>query len=343
MAKSKQVQIIEQAAKAHGIPAALLYGVWGQESNFATGGGSLSPKGAQGPFQFMPGTAASLGIDPHNFKQAANGAAQYLAQYKSRGTKGMLAAYNAGPAGNPHNAETQAYIPKVLHFAQQYMQTHGGNLKATTTGSTSATVTQADIGGLGSFTPGKPETTDVAGAIRDSLLTKVGGGLSSVKKVGKGGILAHAMDLIHSGQYTTPGTPAKSTMPTGPTLTTTSSKTSKSTGGGGGNAKGTVVFDGKPVLAKFAAELRWARKNGWKGTVTSGVRTKSQQLTAATNFGLQHYPNGPLASNHVEGHRGAIDVSQPDQLEAILRKYPGKVNLRRKMADDPVHFSPTGY
>lgn len=117
------------------------------------------------------------------------------------------------------------------------------------------------------------------------------------------------------------------------------------TRGTGKRGKSKVAeFDGKPVLAKFLPELEWARKHGWKGTVTSGVRTKQEQLAAAKRFGLQHYgPAGPLGSNHVKGHRGAVDVSDPDSLEEILRRYPGKRRLRRGMADDPVHFSPTGH
>lgn len=108
--------IIRDAARTAGIRPALLWGVYGAETNFGKNKNNSSA-GAQGPFQFMPATAAGLGIDPHNFKQAAYAAAKYLAQYKNRGTAGMLAAYNAGPAGNPNNPETQAYIPKVKQLA----------------------------------------------------------------------------------------------------------------------------------------------------------------------------------------------------------------------------------
>jgi hypothetical protein len=109
-------------------------------------------------------------------------------------------------------------------------------------------------------------------------------------------------------------------------------------------SKRVVTFDGKAVRSDFAKQLAWARKHGWKGTVTSGFRTKSQQMAAAKGFGLQHYgPKGPLGSNHVYGHPGAVDVSDPDSLEAILKRYPGKRTLFRGMKDDPVHFSPTGH
>ena len=62
---------------------------------------AVSPAGAQGPYQFMPSTAASLGVnDPFDPTQARAGAAQYLAQlYQQFGgdAQKAIAAYNAGP------------------------------------------------------------------------------------------------------------------------------------------------------------------------------------------------------------------------------------------------------
>jgi hypothetical protein len=118
-------RIIKRAAKRESISPRTLWGVYGAESNFGHNHND-SPAGAQGPFQFMPQTAAGLGIDPHNFKQAANAAAHYLGTYKSRGYAGMLAAYNAGPAGDPNNSETQAYIPKVRALGKTWPGAKGG-------------------------------------------------------------------------------------------------------------------------------------------------------------------------------------------------------------------------
>ncbi len=116
--------VIAAAAKAAGIDPAILWGVYGAESNFGQNTNNSSA-GAQGPFQFMPATAKAMGVNPHNFRSAAFGAARYLAQYASRGVAGMLAAYNAGPAGNPNNAETRAYIPKVLALAKRWAGVDG--------------------------------------------------------------------------------------------------------------------------------------------------------------------------------------------------------------------------
>lgn len=62
---------------------------------------AVSPAGAQGPYQFMPATAASVGVqNPFDPIQARAGAAKYLAQlYQQFGGNAQqaIAAYNAGP------------------------------------------------------------------------------------------------------------------------------------------------------------------------------------------------------------------------------------------------------
>lgn len=89
---------------------------------------SFSPAGAIGIAQFMPNTAASLGIDPNNAEQSLSGAASLMksliAQFGSEAK--ALAAYNAGPATvdtavanyganwwQDIPAETQNYIQKI--------------------------------------------------------------------------------------------------------------------------------------------------------------------------------------------------------------------------------------
>jgi soluble lytic murein transglycosylase-like protein len=78
---------------------------------------ALSRAGAIGLGQLMPGTAATLGVNPHNAGQNLSGAARYLSGLMQRfGTKHydlVFAAYNAGPkavvayGGIPPNGETQ--------------------------------------------------------------------------------------------------------------------------------------------------------------------------------------------------------------------------------------------
>ena len=87
------------AAKAveHGLPEAFMARLIWKESLFDPG--AVSPKGAQGIAQFMPGTAKLRGLaDPFDTDSALAASAAYLAELKSGfGNLGRAAAaYNAG-------------------------------------------------------------------------------------------------------------------------------------------------------------------------------------------------------------------------------------------------------
>lgn len=85
---------------------------------------AVSPKGALGPSQLMPGTAHDLGVNPLDTQDNLKGGALYLKQllthYGGDSTK-AVAAYNAGPGavdqagGVPNFPETQAYVARVLN------------------------------------------------------------------------------------------------------------------------------------------------------------------------------------------------------------------------------------
>lgn len=113
-------QLFNIAGVRHGVDPRLLAAVAQVESNFNPT--AVSRAGAQGLMQFMPATAAGMGINPLDPAQAVDGAARYLRQQiDSFGSVELgLAAYNAGPGavrrhgGVPPFAETQAYVPKVL-------------------------------------------------------------------------------------------------------------------------------------------------------------------------------------------------------------------------------------
>jgi soluble lytic murein transglycosylase-like protein len=115
-------RLASEAARRHGLDPELVMAVAGVESAFVPA--AVSPKGAQGLMQLMPGTARDLGVaDP--FDPAANldGGTRYLrdllAQYDGDLSK-ALAAYNAGPGavarhqGVPPYKETRDYVKKVL-------------------------------------------------------------------------------------------------------------------------------------------------------------------------------------------------------------------------------------
>jgi len=88
---------------------------------------AVSGAGAEGLMQLMPGTAASLGVDPFDPAQAVDGGARLLAQdLQQFGSVPLaLAAYNAGAGavqqagGIPDYPETQAYVQNVLAAARE--------------------------------------------------------------------------------------------------------------------------------------------------------------------------------------------------------------------------------
>jgi hypothetical protein len=118
--------LFSRAAGRHGVDAALLAAVAQQESNFNAS--AVSPAGAQGLMQFMPATAAGLGVDPLDPSSAIDGAARYLSSLTKQfgSTELALAAYNAGPGtvsrygGIPPYPETQNYVRNVLTKAEAY-------------------------------------------------------------------------------------------------------------------------------------------------------------------------------------------------------------------------------
>ncbi|MFD0936816.1 lytic transglycosylase domain-containing protein, partial [Methylobacterium trifolii] len=90
-------RLIDGSAKARGLPIPFLTRLIWRESSFRVG--VVSPAGAQGVAQFMPGTARERGLtDPFDPEQAIPHAAHLLADLKRQfGNLGLAAAaYNGG-------------------------------------------------------------------------------------------------------------------------------------------------------------------------------------------------------------------------------------------------------
>ena len=89
--------IVEASAKTEGLPVAFFTKLIWRESSFRPT--AVSPAGAQGVAQFMPGTASERGlVDPFDPASAIPASAKFLGELKRRfGNLGLAAAaYNAG-------------------------------------------------------------------------------------------------------------------------------------------------------------------------------------------------------------------------------------------------------
>jgi soluble lytic murein transglycosylase-like protein len=119
--------LILLASRRHGVPAALVKAVIAAESSFDPG--AVSPKGAMGLMQLMPGTAKDLGVDePFHDEQNVHGGTRYLRWLFNRYGDWLrtVAAYNAGPeaveryGGVPPYRETREYVQRVLSYYRAY-------------------------------------------------------------------------------------------------------------------------------------------------------------------------------------------------------------------------------
>ena len=113
-------QLANRAAEKYGLPPELVRSVIKAESGFAAQ--AVSPKGAIGLMQLMPGTARDLGADPHDPAANVDAGTRYLRALLEKydgGLRHALAAYNAGPGavekyrGIPPYPETVNYIRRI--------------------------------------------------------------------------------------------------------------------------------------------------------------------------------------------------------------------------------------
>ena len=112
--------LADAAADKYGIPRKLVRLVMEAESGFRQD--AVSPKGAIGLMQLMPGTAQALGANPADPVQNVDAGARYLRDLLQK-YDGLLwhalAAYNAGPAavdkynGIPPYSETIQYVNRI--------------------------------------------------------------------------------------------------------------------------------------------------------------------------------------------------------------------------------------
>lgn len=115
--------LVEHAARKHGVAADFASAVAWAESRFDRI--RNSPKGARGPMQLMPGTAADLKVDDVcDPEENIDGGVRYLRALIDEFQNPLVAAaaYNAGPKavrdhdGIPPYPETINYLAEILNF-----------------------------------------------------------------------------------------------------------------------------------------------------------------------------------------------------------------------------------
>jgi hypothetical protein len=114
--------LIQKYANRYGVDPSLVRAVMRNESGFNPN--AVSPKGAQGLMQLMPGTAALMGVNnPFDPEQNIAGGVGYLRHCLDcfdHNVPLAVAAYNAGPGrvsraqGVPAIPETQAFVKNVM-------------------------------------------------------------------------------------------------------------------------------------------------------------------------------------------------------------------------------------
>ncbi len=116
--------LIKQNGNKYGVDPYLVFLVMEQESHFNTR--VVSPKGAAGLMQLMPGTSARFGVRrPHDPAQNISGGTRYLKQLLNRFNNRVdlvLASYNAGEGAVikfghkvPPYRETREYVRRISY------------------------------------------------------------------------------------------------------------------------------------------------------------------------------------------------------------------------------------
>lgn len=311
-----------QVARRYGLNPRIFRAMIQQESGFREG--LTSSAGARDIAQFTPATAREYGVTlgDNRASDDLDGAARYLLDnLKKYGTyERALSVYNSG--------KPDAYKDPNFSGGQTY-----NYVRSIIGASKAPRAPRASTRGIGSPTGGPTGPTyrtipgvDNSQARRDLEINYFGTSHSpdALLNLAKG--LQGAQDT--PARRVRVRTPASASSPAQPPKIPA-----------GAVRGGVTKFEGVQVAAWIAPILRYARKQGWKGKVTSGYRSRAQQA-AIYNSGVRPAAR-PGTSNHEgdEFPRGAVDVSEAQQLARILARSPYGGKLKWAGAKDPVHFS----
>lgn len=296
------------AARRYGINPQIFLRQIQQESGFNPR--AHSPAGAQGIAQFMPGTARGMGVNPYNPRSALFGAARMDAQnlHKYGNWQDVLSLYNSGRGWSQGQriGETRNYVHSIL-------------------GGSSSAASPARSG----FSPGQSAApTPAQSALPGLKLALAQNLISANQSISRGEqpdytSVFQALAAIRNTPRSAPQSPQVGPGP--PTQIPHGSR-------------GVVNFEGKPVAGWIAPLLKAARKAGWQGSVMSGYRSYEQQ-SRIYRSGVRPAAKPGTSNHEMTGFPGgAVDVSDAEQLDRILRRL-GIHSLRWAGGKDPVHFS----
>lgn len=314
----------ERAARRYGLNPKIFKAMIRQESGFNPS--ARSGAGAQGIAQFMPATAREYGVNLNDNRASddLDGAARYLkANLDKYGSyHKALSVYNSGRPDaykDPSFADGQTY--NYVRTIMAGAKTETGTRRSVRTPSAPSQSPQ-----------GSPAVYSLQGGVDNSDARKQAAAQYFLNSHDPGALIAYKQqvdqlqDVDPSLKLIRPG------MAPQPTTGGKRSKVRTS-------QTGTAKFEGHEVAAWIAPALRYARKHGWKGQVNSGFRSYEDQKRI--------YDSGvrpaalPGHSNHEgsEYPRGAVDVSDAEQLARILLRSPWRKKLIYAGSKDPVHFS----
>lgn len=132
-------EIIRAASKKYGVPESLIKGIIATES----GGNpeAVSPVGASGLMQLMPGTAKWLGVEnSRDPQQNIEGGVKYIAmmlKQQNGDVKDALSAYNWGPGNLARAKKNKTSLPKETREYSLKVLNYQGKFKAITADSVS--------------------------------------------------------------------------------------------------------------------------------------------------------------------------------------------------------------
>jgi len=203
---------VAQFAQQYGVPTDLALAVMAAESRGNPN--AVSPAGAIGLMQLMPGTARDLGVNPYDPTQNIQGGVRYLGQQYSRfggDINRTLAAYNWGPARAARwsgdmgrlPAETRDYIGTVNGYLPAGGAMAGGADAAMATAAQSAQVATQSFqqlgGALQATTPQVGGFGQAIASLFSNAPTSAGGGVFSVFSGLFGSQTNALVPVMHSG------------------------------------------------------------------------------------------------------------------------------------------------